>query len=59
MLIKGYDSEDRIIYATCQVVPCSELTTACNDILSSPETVYVHIRSATANCYQCRVERAA
>jgi hypothetical protein len=55
-IIRGYDAEDWILYATGEVVPGRELTAACRSILRDPAVAYVHIRSKY-NCFQCRVDR--
>lgn len=56
-LVRGYGFDDWIRYETGQVVPGTDLTSACQDILADPEVAYVHIRSKF-NCFQCRVDRA-
>lgn len=55
-LVRGYGTDDWIRYETARVLPGTELTEACERILSDPEVAYVHIRSRY-NCFQCRVER--
>lgn len=55
-IIRGYDQQDWILYETGSVVAGTELTQACESILSQPKVSYVHIRSRF-NCFQCRVER--
>jgi hypothetical protein len=56
-VIRGYGNDDWIRYDTGDVVPGTELTTACERILSDGTIAYVHIRSKF-NCFQCRVDRA-
>jgi len=58
MLVRGYKSNDRIQYGTGQVVATSDLTEACERLFEDPDVAYIHLRSASNNCYQCRVERA-
>lgn len=58
VLIKGYNAADRIVYGTGQLVPPAELSAAAANILTRNDVAYVHARSATNNCYQCRIERA-
>ena len=55
-IIRGYNQQDWILYETGKVVSGTELTLACETILSQPDVSYVHIRSRF-NCFQCRVER--
>lgn len=56
-IIRGYGSDDWIRYETGAVVPGTQLTAMCEEILSNREVAYVHIRSKY-NCFQCRVDRA-
>lgn len=56
-LVRGYGRDDWIRYETGQVVPGSQLSKACEEILGSEEVAYLHIRSKF-NCFQCRVDRA-
>lgn len=57
LLLRGYGSDDRIVYGTGQVVPTSELAAAAGTLLDRPDIAYIHVRSAANNCYQCRIER--
>lgn len=57
LLIRGYGSDDRIVYGTGQVVPPREVKSSAAKILENPKIAYVHVRSASNNCYQCRIER--
>ncbi len=57
LLIRGYNAQNRIIYGTGQVVAPSQLVEAAEQLLTRPELAYLHMRSATNNCYQCRIER--
>jgi hypothetical protein len=59
LLIRGYGRDDRIVYGTGQVVPIPELEAAAAAVLDRPEVAYLHARSASNNCYQCRIERAS
>ncbi len=57
-LIRGYGQDDRIKYGTGQSVPSAELADTAARLLEREEIAYVHVRSATNNCYQCRIEQA-
>jgi hypothetical protein len=57
-LLKGYNKADRIVYGTGQLVAPADLSAAAAAILARDDVVYVHARSGTNNCYQCRIERA-
>ena len=56
-LIRGYGKDDRIVTGTGQVVPSAEIGAVARDLLAVPEVAYLHLRSASNNCYQCRIER--
>ena len=58
MLIRGYSSDHRIKYGTGRIVATTDLAEECAAVIQEPDIAYVHLRSASNNCYQCRVERA-
>jgi hypothetical protein len=57
MLIRGYSRDNRIIYGTGRIVATADLKEECAAVIQAPDTAYVHLRSASNNCFQCRVER--
>jgi len=57
-LIKGYNSEDRIVYGTGIVVPQAQMLQQAEIILADERVAYVHIRSSRNNCYQARIDPA-
>ncbi len=57
LLLRGYGSDDRIVYGTGRVMPTGQLATAAATLLEQPDIAYAHVRSASNNCYQCRIER--
>lgn len=58
LLVRGYRNNNRIKYGTGQVVLTGNLASTCETLFEDPEVAYIHIRSASNNCYQGRVERA-
>jgi hypothetical protein len=58
MLIRGYSCDNRIKYGTGRIVATTDLAEECVAVIQEPDIAYVHLRSASNNCYQCRVERA-
>ncbi len=58
LLIRGYGDDDRIVYGTGRVVPTSELASEAARLLERDDVTCVHVRSASNNCYQWRIERA-
>lgn len=57
-LIRAYGSDDRIINGTGQIIASANLSEATANPLERPQAAYTHVRSASNNCYQCRIERA-
>lgn len=55
-LLKGYGANDRIVYGTGKIVPPAEMAEAAADILACDDVAYIHVRSATNNCFSCRIE---
>jgi hypothetical protein len=56
-LVRGYDSNDRIVYGSGQIVPTAHIPEVAAGMLRDDRVAYVHVRSASNNCYQCRIER--
>ncbi len=56
-LLKGYTRDNRIRYGTGRVTPTAEIPAYCETLLADPEIGFVDLRSATNNCFICRVER--
>ena len=58
VILRGYGADDRIVYGTGIVVPPSEVETKAEAIFAHDGVAYVHVRSATNNCYALRIDRA-
>lgn len=56
-IVRGYSDRHRIVYGTGRVVPTPSIGEAAAQLLADTAIAYVHVRSASNNCYQCRVER--
>lgn len=59
LLLRGYSRDERIVYGSGQVRAVPEVPMAIEKLLAQPEIEFVHLRSASNNCFQCRVEIAA
>jgi len=57
MMLRGYDAGERIVYGTGTVVPTDRIVETASAILDDPGVAFVDLRSASNNCFQCRVER--
>ncbi len=56
-ITRAYGADERIRYGTGAVTPTPQIAARCEELLADPETAFVHVRSATNNCFFCRVER--
>ena len=59
LMLRGYGADNRIVYGTGTVIGTGEIEETAARILDHPEVEFVHARSASNNCYQCRIEREA
>lgn len=57
-ILRGYGTDDRIVYGTGGVVPTHQICGRAHELLEREDVAYVHMRSARNNCYQLRIERA-
>ncbi|MEM7335379.1 MAG: DUF1203 domain-containing protein [Chloroflexota bacterium] len=57
LIIRGYNAENRIIYGTGKVVPAEQIPFFARNTFENEAVKYIHIRSSTNNCFQCRVEQ--
>lgn len=57
-LVRGYTADERIHYGTGKVTPTPNIPTYAAQLLDDPKIAFVDIRSASNNCFQCRVLRA-
>jgi hypothetical protein len=47
-----------MLYGSGQIVPTPEIPRAAAQMFDDSRISYVHVRSASNNCYQCRIDRA-
>jgi len=59
VLIRGYDRGERIVDGTGAILPPDRMTAAAAQLLDREDVAFVDVRSASNNCFQCRIERAA
>ena len=57
-ILRGYDKDERTIYGTGQIVPRENIHSIAKAILENQSVNFLHIRSATNNCWQGRIERS-
>ncbi len=56
-LVKGYCTDDRIVYGTGEIVSPDDFTAACDAVFADTKVAYIHVRSAINNCYMCKITR--
>lgn len=56
MMMRGYNDAQRIVYGTGAIVPTQLLVSAASAILENPEVSFIHVRSASNGCFQCRID---
>ena len=57
-ILRGYDVDDRIVYGTGMVVEADSIEREAAAMLARADVAYVHMRSATNNCFTLRIDRA-
>ncbi|MBC9245243.1 DUF1203 domain-containing protein [Paracoccus sp. 11-3] len=57
-IVRGYSADERIIYGSGQIVNTVDIPLICHDLLENTEIAFVHVRSASNNCFLCLVRRA-
>ena len=57
-IVRGYGADDRIVYGTGAVIETDRIPGYAEELLARPGIAYAHVRSATNNCFHCRIERA-
>jgi hypothetical protein len=57
-LVRGYDRNDRIVYGSGSVVTPDALDARAAELLARDDIAYLHVRSGSYNCFQCRIDRA-
>lgn len=56
-MVRGYNSDERIIYGTGRIVPTDQVQSYASELFEDENVDFVHVRSASNNCYQARIER--
>ena len=56
-LVRGYGADDRIVYGTGKIVAPTAMAQVAQEMFASPRVAYIHVRSASNNCYQARIDR--
>lgn len=54
-VVRGYSADERIVYGTGKVVPTDRIVGEAEALFTRPDIAFVDVRSASNNCYQCRI----
>jgi len=57
IMMRGYGADDRIVYGSGKVIPTEEIESRARQLFARADIAYIHLRSASNNCFQCRIER--
>ena len=58
-ILRGYGTDDRIVYGTGMVVAPAEIEPRAAELLARADVAYLHMRSAANNCFTLRIDRGA
>lgn len=58
-ILRGYCADERIVYGTGAVIPRDQLIRYASTLLDRDDIAFVDLRSASNNCFLCRIHRAA
>lgn len=56
-ILRGYGVDERIIYGTGGVVATQDIPARASELFDTPNVAFIHVRSASNNCFHCRIER--
>ena len=56
-ILRGYSAENRIVSGTGAVVPLDLVPEQAAKRFEDTRVAYVHVRSASNNCFMCRIDR--
>ena len=57
-LLRGYDENERIVYGTGCITPNEKITSKAEALFGNEKVKFIHVRSASNNCFQARIERS-
>jgi Protein of unknown function (DUF1203) len=56
-ILRGYSAENRIVSGTGAVVALADVPDQAAHRFADTQVAYVHVRSASNNCFMCRIDR--
>ena len=57
-ILRGYGADDRIVFGSGAVVATTAIIAEAEQRLADDRIAYVHLRSASNNCFHLRIDRA-
>ena len=57
-LLRGYDENERIVYGSGTITETNQIRETSDQLLKQERITFVHVRSATNNCWQARIDPA-
>ncbi|SDT99869.1 DUF1203 domain-containing protein [Stappia sp. ES.058] len=58
LLIRGYGQDERIVYGTGEMIATDEIQARAEALLARKDIAFLHLRSASNNCFQARIDKA-
>ena len=58
-MLRGYDENERIVYGSGTIADTRQLNAVAGQLLAQDRITFVHVRSATNNCWQARIDTNA
>jgi hypothetical protein len=55
-LLRGYDQNERIVYGSGTITETNQISDTAERLLAQDQITFVHVRSATNNCWQARID---
>ncbi|MEM1040743.1 MAG: DUF1203 domain-containing protein [Pseudomonadota bacterium] len=56
-IVRGYRADETIVYGSGGVVPNTAIIDRSRALFDDPKICFVHVRSASNNCWQARIDR--
>lgn len=57
-IVRGYSADERIVYGTGKVTPTADIASYAESLLAQNDITFVDVRSASNNCFLCRIKPA-
>lgn len=56
-IVRGYDQDERIVYGSGAVTEQGKVDKRAEKLFENPSIQFIHVRSASNNCWQARIDR--